>query len=181
MSYALVLACDLTPDGLELGPKTILRLRRGLAHALDTGDRLVVAASMSPRHPDQPKPMAEMMAEWLYTEGLQDVSVLRAPIFNTRGELRAFFTLSDAEVIISAPWHLRRTKLLVWQEWGRKQMRSLQYIPVPEHRMSAKERFLLEPLKLSFEVAMLATPASYRMRIWQRGVSLISRFTNPSW
>ncbi len=182
MYYALVLACDLTKDGQELGPKTILRLKRALKHHHDTHERLVVAASWSPSHPTQPKPMADMMAAWLYEHGCSDVCIRTATLFNTRGELREFFSLSSPNSIISAPWHLKRVKLLIAQDYGRGSVDMLTYVPVEEHVMSTKERFLLEPLKLSFERLMLVTPRSWRLPLWRAGVKLLRTIgLNPSW
>lgn len=181
MGYALVLACDLTPDGRQLGPRTILRLERAIEYVKKTGDFLVVAASRSPGHPMQPKPMASMMADWLREKGVFEICTLTAQTFNTRGELKAFFTLPETSAIISAPWHLRRVRLLVWQEKGWCFMRRLKYVSVPKNTMSTKERFVLEPLKFMYEGLMLVTPAKYRVLIWKKVTGVLRRFTNPSW
>jgi len=145
--YALVLACDLTPDGTALGPQTILRLERGLRHAQSTGDRLVVAASYSPRHPQQPEPMAEMMATWLMERGYENVCVLRAPTFRTKGELAVFLSFPAAAVIISDPVHLTRTRALIERTHGRRVAERLEYIATDAPAMSRWGR-RLEPVKL---------------------------------
>jgi len=146
-SYALVLACDLTPDGTGLGPQTILRLERGLQYTQQTGDRLVVAASWSPRHPHQPKAMAEMMAEWLSERGCVDVCVLRARTFRTKGETAAFLGLTDAVAIVSDPLHLVRTKALIARTHGRGVAERLRYVPTDAPAMSRWGQ-RLEPVKL---------------------------------
>ncbi|PIR95454.1 hypothetical protein COT93_02280 [Candidatus Falkowbacteria bacterium CG10_big_fil_rev_8_21_14_0_10_37_18] len=143
---ALILACDLTPDGTNLGPKTIARLERGLQHAQETGEQLVVAASWSPRHPQQSVTMAEMMALWLQEHSYTDTVVRNATRFNTRGELEASHDVSS---IISDPLHLRRVRIMVRKMYGRQKARDINYIPTDESGMTTKGRFL-EPFKCGF-------------------------------
>ncbi|OGG88773.1 hypothetical protein A2592_03115 [Candidatus Kaiserbacteria bacterium RIFOXYD1_FULL_42_15] len=143
---ALILACDLTPDGTNLGQKTIARLERGLRHAQETGERLIVAASWSPRHPQQPSAMAEMMASWLKEHGYTDTVVRQATRFNTRGELDV---VPDVDSIISDPLHLKRVRIMIRQMYGRRKARDVNYVPTTETSMTAKGR-LLEPFKCAF-------------------------------
>ncbi len=173
VSYALVLACDLLLDGSDIGPKTILRLEQGLQHWKKTGEHLVVAASFSPHHPTQPTAMANMMADWLKVHGCTDVVVLRAKMFNTRGETDAFFQLKGASTIISAPWHLRRVKVQLWSDCGLKFVRSLNFVSADRHTMSRKERFFLEPSKLAFEVITIKWPRTARNWLWDKIVRLL--------
>ncbi len=171
----LVLACDLALDGNQLGPKTIKRLTRGLEHHRETGDTLVVAASFSPDFPEQRRSMAVMMAAWLNEHGCSNVVVLNAKAFNTRGELDAFFELKvDGErTIISAPYHLRRTRLIVWQMFGWQQLRSTRFVAVDDDTLSMKET-ILEPLKL----VHVLLPPSWR----DPAVALVRKLgINPSW
>lgn len=142
MEYALVLACDLTPDGQALGPATLARLQRGLTYARETGVRLVVAGSWSPRHPQQSKPMAEMMADWLVVQGQIDVCVLRARVFNTRGELSVACQLTSLQAIISDPLHLKRVKIILQRLKGCDYAESLEYVPTPETSMTDRGQSL---------------------------------------
>ncbi len=93
-SYVLVLGCDLSEDGSELGPMSIARLEFALKYANSLSMILVLAAGMSPRpqHGNQKKTMAMMMADWLSQKNFYDVLVLRANVFNTRGELETALT-----------------------------------------------------------------------------------------
>ena len=143
---ALILACDLTPDGTRLGPKSIARLERGLLHAQETGEQLVVAGSWSPRHPQQPVAMAEMMADWLRGRGYADTVVRHATRFNTRGELDV---VPDADSVISDSLHLKRVRIMIRQMYGRRKARDVNYVPTTETSMTTKGR-MLEPLKCAF-------------------------------
>ena len=149
-SLALVLACDLAGDGNELGLKTVARLSWALEYQRYTRVTLVVAASFAPNFPKQRESMAQMMARQLFAWGCKDVCMLKATEFNTRGELAAFFQLrtSGQRSIISAGYHLRRTKLLVRQMYGKEVAQSISYIVVESEKASVKEKYLLEPLKL---------------------------------
>lgn len=165
--YALVLACDLTPDGAALGPQTILRLERGLRHANETGDRLVVAATYSPRHPNQSEPMAELMATWLMERGCENVCVLRAPTFRTKGELAVFLSLPAASVIISDPVHLARTRALIERVHGPEVAERLEYVPTEAPAMSRWGQ-RLEPMKLWYvrHVPLSIDDAVWRTVTW---------------
>lgn len=147
---ALILGCDLTPDGIDIGPLTIARLVRALKHHEVTGEQLVVAAAWSPRHPKQKSTMANLMSKWLRENGYFDALVLEAKRFNTRGELQAWFA-SDrvCSSIISDPLHLRRTKIIVRKMKGKQFADSLSYVPTEETAMTAKGQ-MLEPLKRAF-------------------------------
>lgn len=151
-AYGLVLACDLTPDGLGLGPNTILRLERGVAHHRETSEPLLVAASWSPRHPNQPNLMGHMMNEWFFANGCSSVVTLLAKVFNTRGELLATNELSISKLtIISDELHLQRTKILVerMQRKGMLQSMVVVYKSTDKSAMTAKGA-KLEPLKRFF-------------------------------
>ena len=65
MHYVLILACDLLPDGSDIGFVTQTRLQAGLEHCIIMDATPVVAASWSPRHPAQSQTMSRMMADWL--------------------------------------------------------------------------------------------------------------------
>jgi len=147
---ALVLGCDLTPDGSDIGPLTIARLARALQHHKETGEQLVVAASWSPRHPKQKFTMANLMSGWLRENGYFDALVLEAKRFNTRGELQAWFA-SDrvCSSIISDPLHLRRTKIIVRKMKGKQFADLLVYVPTEAPAMTVKGQ-MLEPLKRAF-------------------------------
>ena len=176
ISYALVLACDLLPDGSDIGPQTVLRLQRALQHWQETKEHLVVAASFSPAHPNQPTAMANMMCDWLKQHGCQDVVVLRAQMFNTRGETDAFFELQNANTIISAPWHLRRVKIQLISDYGRDFVSSLNFVSADEHKMSRKEKFVLEPLKLGFEAFTFKWSRAARNWLWDKIVRSLMVF-----
>lgn len=168
ITYALVLACDLLPDGSNIGPKTIMRLECALQHWELTGEHLVVAASFSPRHPYQAKRMSGMMADWLEEHGCTDVIIFQAEMFNTRGETDSFFTLDNARTIISAPWHLRRVKVQLLSDHDSDFVKALQFVPVEKNRMSMKEKFILEPLKLGFELATIKCSRPTRDWMWTK-------------
>lgn len=174
ISYALVLACDLLPDGSDIGPKTILRLRRALLHWEETGDCLVIAASFSRNHPKQRTAMGNMMADWLHAHGCYDVVVLRALMFNTRGETDAFFELVGFKTIISASWHLRRVKIQLKSDFGSAFVKQLNFVSADAHQMSLKERFILEPSKLIFECVTFKWPRPARNWLWDKIVGLFS-------
>ncbi|MFN3188099.1 MAG: YdcF family protein [Candidatus Paceibacteria bacterium] len=144
--HALILACDLTPDGTKLGPKTIARLERALQHVQETGERLVVAASWSPRHPQQSVSMAKMMAAWLQERGYAETVVREATRFNTRGELEVS---PDVSSIISDPLHLRRARIMVRRMYGCQKALDIKYVATEATTMTTKGR-LLEPLKCAF-------------------------------
>lgn len=115
---AIVLACDLTPEGL-LGKHTLARLERGLSWYRQNKGVVVVAAGRSPYHPKLRATMAELMGGWLARHQCYNIDVRRATTFDTRGELTSFRQLTvDHYVIISAWWHLPRVKLIVWQVFG---------------------------------------------------------------
>jgi hypothetical protein len=178
ISYALVLACDLLPDASDVGPKTIIRLKRALTHWKETGEYLVVAASFSTAslHVNQSTAMANMMADWLKERGCTEVVVLRALMFNTRGETDAFFELEHSLTIVSASWHLRRVKIQLLSDYGFTFVRSLSFVSVDQHQMSRKEKFILEPLKLGFEVFTFKWRRSARNWLWNKIVRLLKRF-----
>jgi len=147
---ALVLGCDLTPDGADIGPMTIARLARALQHHEATGEQLVAAASWSPRHPKQKFTMANLMSNWLRENGYFDALALEVKLFNTRGELQAWFD-SDrvCSSIISDPLHLRRTKIIVQKMKGKDLADRMNYVPTEAGAMTAKGR-MLEPCKRAF-------------------------------
>lgn len=149
-STALVLGCELIPDGSDIGPQTVARLVRALKHHKATGEQLVVATSWSPRHPLQNITMATLMSQWLEKKGYCDALVLEAKRFNTRGELQAWFA-SDrvCSSIISDPLHLRRTKIIVRKMKGKDFADTMNYVPTEATAMTAKGQ-MLEPLKRAF-------------------------------
>ncbi len=148
-SYVLVLACDLSSDGTQLGPHTIARLKRGLEYWKNTDEKLVLAASMSPRHPNQPHIMAVMMAQWLHEHGCVDVCILCAETFRTKGEVNEFLKLDGAKGIISDALHLKRTKALIRRTHGKRVAEQLLYICTEESAMTEKGA-RMEPLKLLY-------------------------------
>ncbi len=117
--FWLVLACDLSDDGSELGPVTITRCQKALEHISEYGGEIVVAAGFSPRpqHANQPKAMSAMMADW-FDQHMVRVEVLEADRFNTRGELQEFSDFLGKNAwchvgIISGASHLDRAKILL--------------------------------------------------------------------
>lgn len=162
---ALVLGQDLNEEGTDIGPRTVLRLREAFSHYQRTGEVLVVAAGFSPRHKNQKVTMAQMMAEYLWSLGECKVLVLEARLFNTRGELEAFFLLEGARTIISAPWHLRRVRIMIDQEFGRGRLETLRFVAVEKNVMTFKERFFLEPLKCLF---VRFVPNDKRDKLWYK-------------
>jgi hypothetical protein len=143
---ALVLGCDLTPDGTALGSQTISRLERGLRFAETSGYRLVVAAGHSPRHSKTLPTMAELMDTWLQARGYGEALVLCATQFRTKGEVVAFMALPEAGAIISDQVHLDRTRDLIARLYGSAIADSLCYIPTDGVAMSERAR-RLEPVK----------------------------------
>jgi hypothetical protein len=150
--YVLILACDLLPDGSDIGPVTIARLHEGLDHWVLTGATPIVAASWSPRHPAQRQPMSNMMANWLEAAGSNHVLVLEAKRFNTKGELEALSHLEiDRLSIVSDGLHLQRVQVLVqrMQEKGLLKPFSVRYIATKKSSMTARGS-TLEGVKKAF-------------------------------
>lgn len=181
LKSALALGQDLKEEGTDIGPRTIIRLERALSHWRDTGEQIVVAAGMSPRHPDQPCLMADMMHDWLVEQGCTRVAVLRnATLFNTEGELKAFFSPTNDVIvgcrssIISAPWHLVRVRDQVKAFFGREIVKDLKWIDVPLNVMSRKDR-ILEPIKRLFFLSTKHLPDETRHRLWHSGIQTLNR------
>lgn len=156
MRYALVLAQDLSADGTQLGPRTIMRLEAALKYCEENDARPVVAAGVSPNHPQQRRSMREMMWEWFIEHGRSDVFVTSdPPMFNTLGELMALYNdhsewFSNGTLsIVSAPWHLRRVKLLIRILNSRNENLTFTPVKVEGNKMSPWD-VLLEPLKLAY-------------------------------
>ena len=149
--YALVLGRDLTEDGQALGRGTIIRLEKALHHAGTTGETLVVSATYSPwrQHADQPCSMARMMAKWLSQQGYNDTVVMRAPTFNTRGELIPALQLDHLSTIIGENQQLRRVYVLVEKMCGTNVAHRLTYVPADEVLETGRAKSL-EVWKLRF-------------------------------
>lgn len=178
---ALVLAQDMNEQGTDIGPRTAIRLTRALQHWRETGEQLVVAAGMSPRHPYQPCLMAEMMHDWLVENCCTGVAVLRnATLFNTEGELKAFFSSENDTLvgyrssIISAPWHLIRVRDQVKSFFGRSTLDQLQWINVHANVKSKKDQ-ILEPIKRGFFLATQHMSEESRHRLWLSGIQTLNR------
>ncbi len=146
MPNALVLGGDLTPDGLALGPQSIIRLERGLRFASETGYQLVVAAGFSPRHRQQSVAMSVMMHAWLCAHGYRDAIVLTAKQFRTKGEVAVFMTLPEPGAIISDEIHLCRTCDMVVRLYGEAVAEQLLFVPTDTVAMTKRGQ-RLEPLK----------------------------------
>ncbi len=178
---ALVLAQDLNEEGTDIGPRTVIRLTQALSHWHNTGEQLVVAAGMSPRHPDQPRLMAEMMHDWLMYHGCTRVAILHdAPQFSTVGELKAFFNPANRELvgqhssIISAPWHLRRTRIQVKIFWGQERVDSMHWVEVLNNPMTLKDR-IFEPIKTFFWWYTKDWSEEKRDKAWLAGIRAFDR------
>ena len=119
-NLVLWLANELTEDGQELGIKSLIRLVTAWSYARKTGATIVVAAAKSKDFPMQKVTMAEMAAKQLTLLGYDKVIVLEADKFTTVGELRAFMSVktTGSRTIVSAPWHLRRTRVIFKKMYG---------------------------------------------------------------
>lgn len=136
---------------------------------------------MSPRHPNQPRLMADMMHDWLVDHGCTGVLVLRnATQFSTVSELKAFFSsenrkqLGRRSSIISAPWHLKRTRIQVEIFWGRKRVEKTNWVNVPNNLMTIKDR-LFEPLKTFFWWYTRNWDEADRDEAWLKGIRAFDR------
>lgn len=174
--YCLVLGADLAGDGNELGPKTLLRLQCAKDYLLKTRGKdpnivLVVAASFSPEFPNQKETMAKMMARWFWNNGCSYVVELRAQTFNTLGELEAFYAYTKWRRrphvrVLTAPYHWRRMRHLILREFGRSRLSRTSFVACERDRPTAKELFILEPLKLLLV---------YLPRSWRTGLVRLAR------
>lgn len=181
LKSALVLAQDMNEEGTDIGPRTKTRLTRALQHWYETGEQLVVGAGMSPRHPNQPQLMAEMMHDWLVEKCCTGIAVLHnASLFNTEGEIKAFFhpkndmLVGYRSSVISASWHLVRVRDQVRSFFGRETLEQLNWISVPDNKMTKKDR-LLEPIKRSFFLATQHLSEETRHRLWVSGIGAFNR------
>jgi len=164
-TVALVLACDLTPEG-ELGTHTIARLERGLLwHKENPAATLVVTAGNSPYHPLLSITMAELMLEWLVRRHCYRVKVGLAPTFDTRGELLALQQIEAIRyVIISAWWHIPRVRLIARQVFGSSA--SLEFVSAWSDRPTLKQLVLELPKYIH-----IMLPISYRAKaraLWEK-------------
>lgn len=181
IEHCLVLGADLAGDGNELGPKTLLRLQKVLLYkAFCEKNRVevsfVVAASFSPEFPDQKETMAKMMADWLRQNGCVNVVELRAETFNTIGELKVFYKHTDDNdavfiSVLTAPYHWRRMRHLIRREFRREfgrrsRLEKTCFVACERDRPTAKELFILEPLKLLL---------IYLPRSWRTGLVRLAR------
>ena len=142
-TVALVLGCDLTKEG-RLGPHTIARLDRALDWHLEHRYPIMVAAPRSPYHPRLPVTMAELMAEYLARRRCYNIILGLAPSFDTRGELTALQEVTAKKyVIISAWWHLPRTRVIAWQVMGITA--PVKLVPVWSDRPTVKQVLLEVP------------------------------------
>ena len=145
--HYLVLGCDLSEDGSELGVVTVMRLQYALEFVSECGGVLVLAAGFSPRpwHSEQKDTMAQMMADRLSQRMFSDVVVRQASRFNTRGELEEFLSIEGAAGIISDAHHVERAMKLAYKINPSLALR-LQKISVPGGAMT-ENGSRLEPLK----------------------------------
>jgi DUF218 domain len=148
-NLTLCLLCDLSVDEQSLGPKSLLRLRAAHQYAGTANSWIVVAAGMSPSHPRQPIAMAKMAHRQLAEWGFTNVIVLEASTFNTRGELAAFLSLttSGRRSVVSAEYHLMRTKVIIRQVYGRRLLSSLHFVVAQHDRLVTVREKVQEGLK----------------------------------
>lgn len=136
----LILACDLTPDGLSLGPRSVTRSRCGSEYAASIGASICVAATFSPDHPGQQLPMSTLMKDELASYTSQQVYDLQGEgEFNTRGEARKFIDFAQKMKVplgrlsvSSAWWHIKRVPLIFEQEFGREVSDIIHFQPTAE-------------------------------------------------
>lgn len=157
MGHTLVLGRDMNHDQTDVGPEVVSLLVKALVHFQETGNTLVVAPGYSPDFPNQPRPYAEMMADWLRYKGCLDVVVLKACSFNTYGELEVFHDFKGEDKgVLGYDWHLRRARIDARRIGGRDWANSLRWESLPAE-MKRFDR-IIEPLK---------TVKSYLPRSWQ--------------
>lgn len=174
MGYILALGRDLTDDGRECGEQVKLILHRAIELHRKTCYDIVVAACRSPDFPEMEQTYAHIMAQWLYDNGVarEDVVVLEAETFNTRGELKAFyaFTLEQDDKglrVVGFNWHMPRIEVIAKQidpVWAK--------LIVWEPVVSVQPLFdqAMEPIKRLKE----HLPESYQTRaveLWKRYIS----------
>ena len=145
--HYLVLGCDLSEDGSELGVVTVMRLQYALEFVSEYGGILVLAAGFSPRpwHTEQKVTMAQMMADWLAKRMFTAVVLRHASRFNTRGELEEFLSVKDAAGLISDASHVDRALKLA-KKINPRLAPQLRKISVPGGAMTEKGS-RLEPVK----------------------------------
>lgn len=152
MEKILVLANDMTHNGMNVGPFTRLRIEAGLRYALEYGHGILFIAGRSPRHLDQSQSMAALMAQELagmkYGHQIQCCTHEGASEFRTVGEIDAALSAYGEELtaIVSDRVHLRRVKLILIKRHGREVADRIKLVPTSTRSMSIKAR-LLEPLK----------------------------------
>lgn len=172
----LWLACDLTADGQDLGTSSLKRLVRAWLYAQKTGATMGVAAGKSKDFPTQPMTMAKMAERYLKDWGCEKLIVLEADEFTTVGELRAFMGVatSGRRTIVSADWHLRRTRVIFTQMYGKAAAQQIVWEPA-----------LLDTLDTFRSRALEAAKWAYiYMPKWLQLVAVICYrrlFGNPSW
>lgn len=140
---AITYAQDFSGEGAGLGPQTILRLKR-IMEARATGyniEAIVLAGGIGPdkeEYPKQTRPFAEMMKEWLVTEGKFPANKIYCDVESwncieaTIGMIRVIKEnkLPQNVLVVSTGGHIYPR---MWTAWtllcGRKSGWSLGFVP----------------------------------------------------
>ncbi len=172
----LWLANELTEDGQGLGTKSLMRLIAAWSYARKTGATIVVAAAKSKDFPTQRVTMAEMAAETLASLEYDKVIVLEADDFTTVGELRAFMGVKTTgkRTIVSADWHLRRTRVIFSKMYGRAARDQINWESTPLDTLDSFKGHVLEVAKWAY----IFMP-QWLQKIAVSAYRLV--FGNPSW
>jgi len=120
----IIYACDLTENGRELGPSTILRLKTALTSLTGNVNTAIIMTAGKSKKPRQPKTMAAMMQDWLVTRKIASHRIFipdeetGATIWGTFEETRAALdilcenNLPDRITIVSSDSHLERIRFI---------------------------------------------------------------------
>ncbi|GEM_PF-3179520 len=121
VKHVLIMACDLSGNGEEIGWRTWTRVIKGMAVLnKNLGATGYTAATRSDRHFAMPCDMAEMMQTAIrkLDPNVRAVALLEDEDWSSCGELRKFFaTVPENEpfTIVSGAYHLRRIRILLWK------------------------------------------------------------------
>lgn len=178
MRHILILGRDMNDIGTDIGPQVELILSRALReYRVDPENTtLVVAPGYSPDFPEQPRPYAAMMADWLRQEGCCRVVELCSQSFDTYGELREFRAyckgcLDDTVGVCGFNWHLPRAFVIAYQidvwracTWARSLKKYPVRAPMPEFDRSVE-------WKKWVSLLLPRTPRTITVRLYKRFIS----------